>query len=169
VPWPGDQNTPDLLGNELARFRSEGDAGRWFGPESGDTDIWGQVPALVGSSSPSAANLHLGASDDVARNRGQTISGFGQDYDGQARLSPWDIGADEFQAACVTNADCDDAIDCTADRCADGNCGSTDTCVAGFHCNSTTGSCQADSPPTTVPPDPDPLTAPRLLSVEPVP
>jgi hypothetical protein len=167
APWPAEQDTPDLLPNELARFRSEGDTGRWFGPESGDTDVWGQVPAVVRPASPSAANLHLGASDTAARNRGQTISGFGQDYDGQARLSPWDIGADEFQAACVTNADCDDAIICTADRCIDGNCSSTDTCSVGFHCSTTMGTCQADSPPTTVPPNP--LAAPRLLSVEPVP
>ncbi len=169
VPWPAEQDTPDLLPNELARFRAEGDSGRWFGVESGDTDVWGQAPALVNAASPSAANLHLGASDAAARNRGQTIAGFGQDYDGQSRFGPWDIGADEFLAACVTANDCNDHVACTSDQCADGNCVANDICTAGFVCNTVTGVCQSNSPPTTVPPNPDPLAAPRLLSVDPLP
>jgi hypothetical protein len=157
---------------ELSLFRSEGDQGRWFGSESGDTDVWGARPGMVDAASPSATNLHLTSSDTAARGRGQTIPGFGTDYDGQSRVGSWDLGADQFLSACTSASQCNDGVACTNDQCVGGNCVTTDTCASGTICNRTSGVCESSSPPTTLPPDPDPqppIAAPRLLSVEPLP
>jgi len=169
--WPAPQSNNDLMPGELSLFRSEGDQGRWFGPESGDTDVWGQAPGMVNTTAPSAANLHLTSSDTAARGRGQTLAGFGTDYDGQTRVGSWDLGADQFVSACTTASQCNDGLACTSDQCVGGNCVNADTCSGGATCSRTTGSCESSSPPTTLPPDPepDPLAPPRLLSVEPLP
>jgi len=181
--WPAPQSNNDLMQNELSLLRSEGDQGRWFGSESGDTDVWGQRPAMVGAATPSATNLHLTSADTAARGRGQSIAGFGNDFDGQTRFGTWDLGADQFVSACTTASQCNDGLSCTNDQCVGGNCVTTDTCGSGTFCSHATGGCESSSPPTTLPPDPDPdpnpnpdpnpdpgsVAPPRLLSVDPLP
>jgi len=184
---PGFQPDTTLENSQagLSEFRSQGDAGFWFGSESGDTDVWGRSPALINRQNPSATNLHLTISDTAARDAGQTVQGFVSDYDGQTRTGVWDIGADEFIAACTTNSNCNDGLACTDDRCAGGNCLNTDTCGTGQFCDASSGVCededdgpivsppttQPPSPPTTLPPPPPPSgpQPPRLISVEPLP
>jgi len=170
-PWPSPQPDHEVMQNELAAFRSQGDSGHWFGSECGDTDVWGQQPAVINPINVDAASLHLLETDSVARNRGATLPGFGSDFDGQTRLGTWDIGADEFVSACTGAPDCNDGLACTDDQCVGGNCVLTDTCSVGQFCSHAAGGCTSESPPTTLPPDPDPepLEAPRLLSVEPLP
>jgi hypothetical protein len=81
----------------LSQFRSTGDAGYWFGSESGDTDKWTFLPSFVNSASPSAANLHLRDTDTVAKDSGKTLATVTGDYDQQLRPqgTAYDIGADE--------------------------------------------------------------------------
>jgi hypothetical protein len=101
---PGwDKQTGDtiLLENQRSVFRAEGDGGKWFGPESGDSDRWGSAPRVVNAGAPSAPNLHLAPVDVTAKDRGGPIAGVDGDYDRQGRPhgSRWDIGADEVVGA----------------------------------------------------------------------
>lgn len=123
-PWPAAQPNTGLTVSELSTFQAEGDQGYWFGAESGDTDRWGADPAVLDAGAPSARNLHLDPADTVAADRGvDPLAGasctagvcasgspgalcaidadciYELDYDGELRLAPWDIGADEVGAA----------------------------------------------------------------------
>lgn len=97
--WPGLDPGYNVLSNggnrlsTLATFITQGDAGQWFGSESGDTDRWGTKPTVQNESVLSAANLHLAPSDTEAQNRGNTTVAV--DFDGQTRTAPHDIGADD--------------------------------------------------------------------------
>lgn len=99
---PATDNT--LTDGQLSGFKTGGDAGQWFGAESGDTDAWGQTPALVAAAQPSATNLALSAVDTVAKDKGQVIASFSVDHWGQSRPqgTAWDIGADEVGSSSVT-------------------------------------------------------------------
>lgn len=157
----------------LSAFRSQGDTGAWFGPESGDTDVWGRAPEMVDIQNPTAAHLHLTIGDTAARDRGRTLSGFSDDHDGQTRTGAWDIGADEFVAACTTDSNCNDGLSCTQDRCIGATCINTDTCGSGEFCDAASGTCEEEGyGPGTDPPSPPAPTGPRpprLISVEPIP
>ena len=79
----------------MTTFQNAGAAGQWFGAGSGAGDRWGTAPALVNAGSPNAANLHLSESDTVAKDAGFAIVPAIDDFDGDVRTAPWDIGADE--------------------------------------------------------------------------
>jgi len=123
-PWPAAQRDSRLTQGDLERFQARGDAGDWFGPESGDSDVWGVSPEVVDADAPTAANLHLAPTDTAARARGRDLSGAARcmvgfcvkgspgmkcrtnsdcgirvDYDGDRRIGSWDIGADELNKA----------------------------------------------------------------------
>ena len=55
------------------------------------------MPAFVNVAQPSAANLHLLATDTVAQDHGATVGSFSNDIDGDVRPQgiAWDIGAHE--------------------------------------------------------------------------
>ncbi|MEE8311136.1 MAG: right-handed parallel beta-helix repeat-containing protein [Candidatus Binatia bacterium] len=119
-PWPSARHNPRIGIGELDRFRREGDEGGWFGAESGDRDVWGRLPRFVEDTASDPAGLHLRPDDDVAQDAGMDLSGAGRclegrctkgrpglacsehadcsfnvDFDGELRVAPWDIGADE--------------------------------------------------------------------------
>jgi hypothetical protein len=102
IPPVGRSTSVDYRNADLARWRSDGDAGNLFGSGTGDNDRWA-VPAFVNSAVPNAANLHLAGSDTVAIDHGATMSGFSTDFDGTTRPqgSAWDIGAIEFKSGPV--------------------------------------------------------------------
>ena len=67
-------------------------------------DDWGTGGII--NSTPTFVNLtthdlHLSASDTVAKDQGEDLSGeyFSDDIDGVTRTGTWDIGADEFLAS----------------------------------------------------------------------
>lgn len=101
--WPGLDPTYDVTSNggsglsNLATFQTQGDAGQWFGSESGDTDQWGTKPTVQSEATLSAANLHLAPGDTIAKNNGSTT--LVSDFDGQTRTAPHDIGADDAAPA----------------------------------------------------------------------
>jgi len=79
-PWPAAQTNPDLTDSELSTFQSEGDAGQWFGTESGDTSVWGTECLVVNSAAPSPANLSLQAGDTICRDAGSATYAPALDY-----------------------------------------------------------------------------------------
>ena len=123
-PWPSPQRNQRLRIDELARFQREGDAGDWFGAESGDRDVWGERPATVRGEADTVSLPRLAVDDLVAQDRGLDLSragrctagrctkgspgtscsthaecAFTRDFDGELRTGPWDIGADEQPAS----------------------------------------------------------------------
>ena len=99
IPPSGRAPSVDYRNSDLARWRSDGDAGHLFGTTTGNNDQWG-LPKLVNSAQLNEVNMHLGSNDTLAIDKGATISGFSNDFDEDARPqgSAWDIGADEFRS-----------------------------------------------------------------------
>lgn len=99
IPAVGRTSSVDFRNDQLGAFRSDGDAGNLFGPNTGNNDQWA-MPGLVNRTQPSAANLHLVSGDTVAVDRGVPVSGFVIDFDGDARPqgAGVDIGADEMRS-----------------------------------------------------------------------
>jgi len=73
----------------------------YFGATVSDNSAWGTNPLFVDATTPSVANLHLHADDEIAVDKGVTIASFSTDYDSETRPggAAWDIGADEGNAA----------------------------------------------------------------------
>jgi len=104
--------------------------------------------------------MHLRGDDAVVRDHGAPLAGFADDFDGQTRAGAWDIGADEFVAACSGDLQCDDGVACTDDKCVAGSCLNADACGAGRVCRVETGACEATT--TSGPP------VPKIVTVDPV-
>lgn len=111
VPCPGfaqmtgPNNLPDSPAG-LAQFQAGGDAGQWFGSETGNGDKWGVAPQIVNAAGNSLEAVHLSPEDGVARDAGLALSPGFNDMDGAPRPagSGWDIGADEAGSSGVPSA-----------------------------------------------------------------
>jgi hypothetical protein len=106
----------------------------------------------------------LRANDAIARDGAERIAGFADDVDGQTRGAAWDVGADEFIAACGLDSQCDDGVACTDDRCVAGNCLNADTCGAGQSCSVESDRCE--QVPGTGQPGVPPV--PKIVTVDPL-
>ncbi len=100
--WQSNTTTAILTDSQLSSFQTQGDAGGFFGSESGDSDQWGIPPTLTGPGTTSPAELAISALDVVARDKGTPIPAtpFGTptvDYNSTPRPQgvAWDIGPQE--------------------------------------------------------------------------
>lgn len=90
----------------VAQFQAGGDAGQWFGSESGEGDKWGTAPRIANSAANNPEALHLQSDDTVALDAGTAITPAFNDLDNAPRPAGprWDIGADEAGSSGVPSA-----------------------------------------------------------------
>jgi len=117
-PWPAPQRNPRLRTSQLETFRRDGAGGAWFGSGSGDGDVWGREPLVVGTPERTPQALRLREDDEAARGAGADLRKVGRcmggvcstgapglacagdadcapiaDFTGMTRSGSWDIGA----------------------------------------------------------------------------
>lgn len=105
APMTGPNPLPDTPAG-LAQFQAGGDAGEWFGSETGNGEKWGTAPAFKGATGANSDALHLLSTDTVALDAGLALTPAFNDYDNAPRPAGprWDIGADEAGSSGVPSA-----------------------------------------------------------------